>query len=139
MSHLKLYYCLKHPIYAVYIDQSSLYALSLHLRAVCHIVFVCVFIYMCSLYMSTYSCTHAFMHACGDAHTKSSSVPVDTKPEPPHPPIPRFLFPGGEIRQSVYLPAPSRRGAGFQDRRLWRWWGGDSLAVFTGWMCQLGV
>lgn len=53
-------------------------------------------------------------------------------------PIPRFLFPGGEIRRSVYLPA-LRRGAGVQHRRLWRWWGGDSPVVFTGLMCQLGV
>lgn len=30
------------------------------------------------------------MHACGDAHTKSSSVPVDTKPDP-----------------STHLPSPS--------------------------------
>lgn len=91
---------------------------------ICRLVRVCV-----CLCMSMCSCTRAFMHKCRDAHTKSSSVPADTKPDPC---IPLFLFPWGEaIRQSVCLRSAKREGAGPQRRRLRRWWcGGQSSRVY---------
>lgn len=108
---------------SVYIDQRILYALSLHLRAVCHIICVCVSV---SVHVCIY--VHVFLHTCLLAcmwGCNTKSVPIDTKADPP---IPPFLFPGGEIRQSVYLLAPSRRGAGARDGRLWRW--GQSSRVY---------
>lgn len=123
VSHLKLHYCSRHPIYAVYIDQRLLYALSLHLRAVCCILFARLCVCVCSC---VYIYDHVFLHMCLDAcmhacmhvgcNTKSSSVPVDTKPDPPSPSS--SSLGGVEIRQSVYLPAPSRREAGALDGRL---------------------
>lgn len=74
-----------------------------------------------------------------DARIKSSSAPVDTKPESPSPASSSL---GGD--KTVCLSAYSQEdggglgGAGVL-HRLWRWWGGDSPAVFTGWTCQLGV
>lgn len=110
---------------------------------VSHIICVCICsycIYVQPIYWTcTYSCTHAFMYAsCMWGCTHKVLICASRHKANP-PPIPCFLFPGGKISQSVYLAAPSRRGAGVRDGRLWRWWGGDSLAMFTGWMCRLGV
>lgn len=69
VSHLKPRYCLR---YAVYIDERILCVLSLHVRAGGHILTA----RLCDIPAHKHAC----MHVC---NTKSSSVPVDTKPDPP--------------------------------------------------------
>lgn len=68
---------------------------------------VCVCLCVCSY-------VHVFLHTCLHACKwgRTHKVLVCAGRHKARPPIPLFLFPGGEIRQSVYLPAPSRRGAG---------------------------
>lgn len=68
-------------------------------------------------------CAHVLLSACGGA--TQSHVLVDTKATSPHS-LSNWLLPAGE-------------GAGAWDERLRRWWGGDSLAMFTGWKCRLGA
>lgn len=95
VSHLKLHYCLRHPIYAVYIDQRPLYALSLHLRAVCHVLFarLCVCVCPCVYTYNTYTVcpcmpahVPAYMHV-GMQH-KVLVCAGRHKARPPHPPLP---------------------------------------------------
>lgn len=83
------------------------------------------------VYMSTNLCTRACTWWCNTVSCTDRHKAI------PHPPLSQSF--GGGIRQSVQLPAPSRRGAGARDGRFWRSWGGDSLAMFTSWKCRLGV
>lgn len=66
---------------------------------------LCVCLCMCSY-------VHVFLHTCLHACKwgRTDKVLVCAGRHKARPPIPLFLFPGGEIRQSVYLPDPSRRG-----------------------------
>lgn len=53
------------------------------------------------------------------------------KARPPHPPLP---LPWGRDKTVCLSACSQQEGAGAQDERLWRWWGGDSLAVFIYWL-----
>ena len=123
MSHLKLHYCLRHPMYGVYIDQRILYALSLHMCVLCHIYFALVYVCVCSCVCL---CIPAHVLACmWGCNTKSSSVPVDTKPAPHTPaPTPLFLFPWGRDK-TVCLSACSQQEGG--------WGPGWEVMEVVGW------
>ncbi len=142
VRHPKLHYCLRHSLYVVYIDQRILYEMPLYLRSVC-IIFLPAYVYvlMC-IYVHVFLCTcvHACMRGCKH---KVLICAGRHKARPRHPPLPLpwggggGCGDGGDSLSICFFPA-GEGGLG-PDWRLWRWWGGDSLAVFMGWMCRLGV
>lgn len=116
MSHVKPHYCLRHPIYAVYIDQRPLYALSLYVRAVCHILFACPCV--CP-------CIPAHVPACMHVEMQHKVLVRAAGKHKARPPIPLFLFPEGGGDKTVCLSGCSQQEGG--------WGPGWEVMEVVGW------